>query len=272
MATTSSDKPERREMKVLAMGLPRTGSASMAKALEVLGFDDVYHGIKTIKSPRDWKILNRACDATFAHLPSYTGKPFSRDDWEELYGPYEATTDVAAVFGRHLVEVYPDAKVVLVIRDFDPWFKSINEGVLKALWNPAATFAINVIEPIIGSEAGPASRKLMLGLFRARDVDECRHNAKDAYDSHHRELREAVSPGQLLEYRMGDGWEPLCKFLGKPVPEGEFPWVNEAAELKKVTQQQMTENAIAALKKLTPWAVGVVVVGIGSWMWASGGA
>lgn len=252
-------------MKVLAMGLPRTGSASIAEALRILGYDGVYHGINALSSPADWTILSRACDATFPNLPTYTGKPFTKEDWEELYGPYEATTDVAAVFGRHLFEAYPDTKVILVIRDFDAWFRSIDEGVLSSLWGPMATVSANVIEPILGSVAGAASRKMMLGLFRAQSVEECRRNAREAYDRHHRELREAVPEGQLLEYRMGEGWEPLCEFLGKPVPDTEFPWVNEAAALKKVVMDRIKANAKAALKKVAPWVVGAGAVAAGTW-------
>ena len=254
-------------MKVLAMGLPRTGSASIAEALRILGYDGVYHGINALSSPADWTILSRACDATFPNLPTYTGKPFTKEDWEELYGPYEATTDVAAVFGRHLFEAYPDTKVILVIRDFDAWFRSIDEGVLSSLWGPMATVSANVIEPILGSVAGAASRKMMLGLFRAQSVEECRRNAREAYDRHHRELREAVPEGQLLEYRMGEGWEPLCEFLGKPVPDTEFPWVNEAAALKKVVMDRIKANAKAALKKVAPWVVGAGAVAAGTWTW-----
>ncbi|KAK7225340.1 hypothetical protein V2G26_013343 [Clonostachys chloroleuca] len=250
------------EMKVLAMGLPRTGSASLAEALEILGYDGVYHGVKAIDSPEDWKIFDRAADATFPVLPGYTGKGFTQEQWNELYAPYEATTDMASVFGTHLIKAYPDAKVVLTIRDFDKWFKSMDENVLQQLWSPAANFSINVIEPILGSRAGPASRKMMLGLFQAKNVDEARSKAREAYDRHHREIQECVPANQLLLYRMGEGWGPLCDFLGRPVPDVEFPRVNEAAALKAKIAEKVKRDMSSAALTLAPYVFGVGALGI----------
>ncbi|KAH7313590.1 hypothetical protein B0I35DRAFT_276090 [Stachybotrys elegans] len=258
---------ENREMKVLAMGLPRTGTASMAKALEILGYQGVYHGIKAIDTPQDWVVFSRAADATFPSLPTYTGKPFTQEDWEELYRNCEATTDLASVFGKSLTSTYPNAKVVLVIRDYDKWYKSIDEMVLKQLWGPLADFSVNYVEWVLGSQAGPASRKLMLGFFQAKDADEARRNARAAYDRHHKEIQEAVPQEQLLVYHLGDGWEPLCKFLDKPVPEGvEFPWVNEAEMLRKTITDKAKRDMTAAAMKLLPWVVGAGAIGAGSWM------
>lgn len=36
---------------------------------------------------------------------------------------------------------------------------------------------------------------------------------------------------QLLEFRVQEGWDPLCKFLGQPVPSQPFPMTNGKAEL-----------------------------------------
>ncbi|KAG8668413.1 hypothetical protein FPOAC1_007792 [Fusarium poae] len=205
---TDSTK-QKREMKVLSLGLPRTGSASMAEALTILGYKNVYHGTHTIDRPEDWAIMERACDASFTNLPSYTGRPFTREEWDELWGHCEATTDVASIFAPQLIKAYPDAKVILAIRDFEPWFKSVDQSVLQNLWNPIAQFSINVLEPILGSAMGRSARKQMLGLFQASTVEEARANARDTYDRHHRVIKEMVPEGQLLEYRMGQGWGPV---------------------------------------------------------------
>ncbi|KAL4724673.1 hypothetical protein ACLX1H_008115 [Fusarium chlamydosporum] len=244
--TDSTIKPKR-EMKVLSLGLPRTGSASMAEALTILGYKDVYHGIQAIDRNQDWMVMERACDASFPNLPSHTGKPLTREEWDELWGHCEATTDVASLFASQLIETYPDAKVILTIRDFEPWFKSIDKGVLQALWNPVAQFSISVLEPILGSAAGRTARKQMLGLFQAQTVEEAREKGRETWERHHRVIREMVPKDQLLEYRMGQGWGPICEFLDKPVPEQEFPWVNEAAELKKVVSAKIKRNLYSAV-------------------------
>ncbi|KAI5459191.1 P-loop containing nucleoside triphosphate hydrolase protein [Mariannaea sp. PMI_226] len=260
----SGGKPKR-DLKVLSLGLPRTGSASLCEALTILGYKDVYHGLKAIGTNEDWVILNRAADASFPVLPTYTSKPFTRDEWDEVFGHCEGVTDIGAMFAPQLIEAYPDAKVILVARDYDKWFKSINEGVLSTIWSAPAEFSVSYLEPMLGSFAGVASRKMILGLFQARNADECRANAREAYDRHHRVIREIVPPERLLEYRMGEGWERLCEFLGKPVPDAEFPWVNEAAALQKTIRDGIIGNLLAVVKMLGPWVFGATLVGAGAW-------
>ncbi|KAJ4045914.1 hypothetical protein NW758_006106 [Fusarium oxysporum] len=265
MSNTITPKPKR-DMKVLCLGLPRTGTASMAEALTVLGYKDVFHGLKILDDKEAWKNLERATDASFPNLPTYTGKPFTRQQWDEIWGECEATTDVASIYAPRLIETYPNAKVILVIRDFEPWFKSVDESVLKQLWNPIAEFSIKFVEPLLGSRAGPAARKQMLGLFQAETVEEARNNSRETYDRHHRVIREMVPKGQLLEYRMGQGWELICEFLDKPVPEKEFPWVNEAAELRRIVKEKVKSNIVDAAMVVMPWAGAAAALGAGYWM------
>ncbi|KAH6988237.1 P-loop containing nucleoside triphosphate hydrolase protein [Ilyonectria sp. MPI-CAGE-AT-0026] len=261
--STATPEPKR-EMKVLALGLPRTGSASIADALTILGYENVHHGIRAIDSVDDWKVINRAADATFPVLPTYSGKSFTRDEWDELYGSCEAGTDMAALFATQLIQVYPEAKVLLVVRDFDSWYKSYN-SVFDELWSFRADLAIDYAEPLIGYETGVASRKAILGFFDARNVDEARKNARMVYDRHYRQLQEMVPPEKLLVYRMGEGWEPICEFLDKPVPDLEFPRVNEAAALKEKMAKKIKSHITKAAMVLMPWVVGVVALGVGLW-------
>lgn len=104
MSSPTPTAGPKREMKLLSMGLPRSGTASITRALTILGFEDVHHGIKYSSRQRDWQILNRAADATFSNLPTYTGVPFTRAQWDELFGAHDATTDMAACFGMTLVD------------------------------------------------------------------------------------------------------------------------------------------------------------------------
>ena len=259
----------KREMRVLSLGLPRTGTASMAKALEILGYENVFHGLKIVEDQEAWQTLDRASDAEFPTLPTSTGKPFNHDDWEEIYGPYDATTDVASFFASSLIDSYPDAKVVLVIRDYDKWFRSFDEGIIQALWCRSAEFSIRYVEPVLNSVAGQASRKMTLGFLNAQGPEEGRRNAREAYDRHHEMIRKAVPPDQLLELQLGEGWERLCAFLGKPVPNVPFPRVNDAEALKQKIREVTIKNATRAATRIAPWLVGAVGVGAGAWIWAS---
>jgi hypothetical protein len=267
MADSSDTK---RDMKVLALGLPRTGSASIAEALTILGYKNVHHGIKAIDDPDSWKVLNRAADATFPVLPTYTGKPFTRAQWDDMYGSCEAATDMAALFAPQLISIYPDAKVILVIRDFDKWYKSYNT-VFTELWSFGADLAIDYAEPLIGYETGRASRKTVLGFFNASNVDEARRNARQVYDRHNRVVREMVPPERLLVYHMGQGWEPICDFLGKTVPDAEFPRINEAEALKEKMRVRIRAHLVAAARVVMPWVVTLVAVGVGLRMVATRG-
>jgi hypothetical protein len=256
-------------MKVLALGLPRTGSTSLAEALRMLGYDGVHHTSRAaFDHPADWEVLDRAADATFSCLPTYTGRPFTRAEWDEIYGPYEACTDAASMFGPELIAAYPDAKVVLVERDYDRWFASVFGSLVPLVWGPMANFSLRYIEPLAGSRGGAATRKMILGLFGAATPDEALQKARWAYDRHGSRIRDALAgqPDRLLVYRMGDGWEPLCRFLGRPVPDADFPWLNEAAALRRIAMDITTRNAAKAGRRLLPWLVGLAAVGAGFWM------
>jgi hypothetical protein len=44
-----------------------------------------------------------------------------------------------------------------------------------------------------------------------------------------------VPADKLLVYRAGDGWEPLCAFLGVPVPPEPYPRANSREEMTQRT-------------------------------------
>lgn len=56
-----------------------------------------------------------------------------------------------------------------------------------------------------------------------------RAKAKEKHWEHYEVVRRIVPRERLLEYKLGSGWEPLCNFLGKEVPDVEFPKVNDMA-------------------------------------------
>ncbi|KAK5992440.1 hypothetical protein PT974_05844 [Cladobotryum mycophilum] len=263
----SSQKPlAQREMKVLSLGLLRTGSLSMCEALRIIGYKDIHHAIHSIGTPRlnkEWEIIDRACDATFPTLPTYTGKPFTREDWDEVFGDFEGATDAASFFGHELIQAYPEAKVILVIRDFEKWNKSVN-GVIDIVYHPLVALS-RQFEKLTGSVVSKATFKSMQGLFEAQDEATMRKNTRRIYDRHNRRIQELVPPERLLVYKLGSGWEPLCEFLGKPVPDAEFPWVNESAALKSKMMEVYRKQLSDGVKVLIPWLIGAAGLGYASW-------
>lgn len=97
-------------------------------------------------------------------------------------------------------------------------------------------------------------------------MDEARSNARMVYDRHYRQVREIVPPEKLLVYRMGEGWEPICRFLDKPVPDVGFPWVNEVAALKAAISAKIKSYIAGAAMVLMLWVVGAVALGVGLWI------
>ncbi|TDZ31617.1 hypothetical protein C8035_v001849 [Colletotrichum spinosum] len=245
------------------------GSASITQALTILGYDGVHHGIQAITSPREWVLFSSAADSTFPTLPSYTGAPFPRDKWDSLFGAYEAVTDMGSFFALPLVAAYPDAKVILVERDVDAWFQSMDEAIFKTTWGWRADLVIDHLGPRWGLAGGRTLRKILLGFYGARGVDEMRAAARDRYRRHYAEVRAAVVPGErLLEFKLEDGWGPLCEFLGRDVPpDVPFPVANKRREhLDRVRTRQnrfLKLAVVVGLRRALPWVVGVGAVAAG---------
>lgn len=233
---------------ILCLGMAKTGTASLCAALRHLGLKKVHHGLETSigKEFRDeWRVLDRAADATFPNLPSYRGTPFSREEWDEVFGKYDAVSDIASFYGPALVKAYPDAKVILVERDIERWLESAD-----ALFRPASSDfhqrLVRAVERRTGSTAGHASLKFRMGWTGAKKPSDCLKNMRASYIRHYKEIKELVPKEQLLEYKLSEGWAPLCDFLGREVPDVEFPHVNDKVSYKEYTKKARD----AELKKL----------------------
>ncbi|KAI5360830.1 hypothetical protein Slin15195_G087460 [Septoria linicola] len=166
------------------------------------------------------------------------------------------------------MNAYPEAKVVLVNRDFDAWFPSFAHSVVTSgLWTPF-TNIIPYFEPLLDYCCLTYNRKLVLGYFNAKTPEEVLANAKGVYQRHYREIREhcASTGTPLLEMWIEEGWEPLAKFLGKDVPDEPFPFLNDKAEQQAVAKGHRTGALVkgaglALLYVMSP----MVVLGVAMW-------
>ncbi|KAK2027036.1 hypothetical protein LX32DRAFT_621465 [Colletotrichum zoysiae] len=266
--TESEQQAEDLSPKVLSLGMTRTGSASITQALTILGYKNVHHGIQAIGNPKDWEVFSRACDAFYPTLPTYNGKPFGRSDWDQVFGQCEGVTDMASFFAVPLVHAYPDAKVVLVERDVESWYASM-EAIFGTTWGWRADLIIDVFGRLMGLTGGLTIRKIMLGFYEARDAGEMRAKARDRYRRHYAEVRAAVAGDRLLDYDVKEGWEPLCAFLGKPVPDVPFPQANKRKEhvARVRAKQNMFLKAMGKkmLRMVVPWVLGSSAVAVGMW-------
>jgi hypothetical protein len=230
------------------------GTASMAAAYNILGMRP-HHALDMFDTPDQWKLFEKAADATW---PQTTGSgetgPFTRAQWDEIYGTYGAVTEIGAAFAQQLIEAYPEAKVVVVRRDFDKWWPSFRDGVAAPVYSLQGTFLLHCVLPILGNRGIAAMRKILGGFFGANSLAGIEKNARGTYDAYFESIKTLVPPERLLEYRLGQGWEPLCSFLGKEVPDVEFPFINEADALKQRQQQEVREINAKAWAKIKSWA------------------
>jgi hypothetical protein len=232
---------------VIHVGLWRMGTASMATAYNMLGLRP-HHALDMYDTPEQWALFEKAADATW---PSDdTTEAFTREQWDEIYGGYDAIVEIGGAFAEQLIKVYPDAKVVIVRRDFEKWYSSFCEGILDPVFSFQGTFLLWCVLPVLGNRAVAAMRKILSGFFGADSGPGIKANARNAYDEYFERITELVPPENRLEYRLGSGWGPLCAFLGRDAPAAEFPFVNEANALREVQQEQMKDVQDKARQKI----------------------
>jgi hypothetical protein len=183
------------------------------------------------------------------------GNLFTRSEWDELLGHCAAVTDMpCAMFWRELHDAYLDAKVILVERDEDKWYRSFVNAVVDVTFSPAARFNTYIVEPLLGTKLSPLTHTLLRNMFHASDAEGMKRNARPVYQQHYADIRKTILAEQRLDYQLGSGWKPLCDFLSKPVPDEEFPWVNETAELQKKIDEYVLKMR-SQLQKVMVWRV-----------------
>jgi len=197
-------------LKVIGAGLGRTGTMSLKLALEQIGFGPCFHMAELF--------VNQ--DRAPLWIEAAEGRP----NWEAIFKGFPATTDYpACIYWRELATAYPDAKVILTLRDAEKWFESaqatvFSEAMTKRIRSSPAPI-VKFFEQTVWKEFGDRihDRDFMIDLYE-------RHNAA---------VKAGVSKKRLLVYEVSEGWKPLCKFLGVDVPATPFPKVNSREELQQ---------------------------------------
>lgn len=199
--------------------------------------------------------------------PSSTStKPFTRQEFDQLLGNYRAVTDTPYChFGPELVRAYPDAKVILVERDMESWYQSFSGTVAAAILKGAPPPGAGKPDPAM-MHRGQLLKKSFFTAWGCEPTDSpeaIRSKVCARFRAHYAEVRRAARPGQILEYKLSDGWEPLCAFLGKPVPNVPFPRKNDKVEFWKQREGVRKRQVVRAAQGL---AVGVAMLLAGAAM------
>ena len=243
-------------MKVICAGLSKTGTKTLAKALRILGYTVYDYFEHESFHANEWLAI--LCE----------GKD---PDFIAMYRDVDAVTDLpAADWFQEIYEAFPDAKVILSLRDNEEvWVKSFSKQVeiLKTYGGFVNRVSLLWLRPILGVISAPSKAaetwkkstfvqlvvRVCYGSFNSKSTS----LFKKKYREHNERVQAVIPKERLLIYNVKQGWKPLCKFLECDVPEEEFPRENVAlsithqaisAELEEVKRKLFVALAICANK------------------------
>ena len=209
-------------LKVIGAGFPRTGTTSLKTALELLGFGPCCHMWELMKPEHAWRwpMLSRAVD----------GKPVH---WPTVYRGFKATVDSpGCFFWRKLVRAFPEAKVILTVRDAYDWQLSQQRGSAVGF----AQADRNRLDPVMSSTIGrmdaAIAREWGSSLERPPGMSAEQHT-REQFLRHAEIVKSEIPPERLLVFQVTEGWGPLCRFLDVDEPSTPFPRDNDLGDFAR---------------------------------------
>ncbi len=198
---------QKNTVKVVGAGLGRTGTTSLTKALGQLLDTHCYHMFEFMKHPEH---------ITFWRQAAAVGDT----DWKALFANYGAVVDwPVASYWYEVSQAYPDAIILLSVREPESWWGSANATIFKRMRESRPNPILDVVKQVFESRF-----TLDLG-----NRDAC----IAAFEAHYADVRARAPADRLLEWSPGDGWGPICEKLGVPVPTQPFPHANSREEFLK---------------------------------------
>lgn len=196
-------------LKVVGAGVGRTGTHSLKVALETLLGGRCHHMVEVFANAE-------------AEVPVWTAAVHGEQvDWHALLGGYNAQVDwPGASFWPELSEAFPDALVLLSVRDPDEWYRSATSTIFNGMSG--------------GAQGGDGWMGTMMELLADRFCANLTDRSAmiEAYERHNDRVRSTIPAERLLEWTPSDGWDPICKRLGVAVPDEPFPLTNTTAEFQ----------------------------------------
>lgn len=237
---------------VIGAGLGRTGTTSLKAALERLGFGPCYHMTELFQHPEHLEAWRAAA----------RGEPV---EWEGPLKDYRSTLDwPGAPFYAELMEAYPEARVILTVRDPDRWYESTLKTIYEmnaTVASPLFTLASWLVPPVrnIKRSVGIVDDLAWRTTFGGRFED--REHAISVFEEWNEEVKRRVPPEKLLVYDVKEGWGPLCEFLGVEAPEGEpFPHLNDTRIFRTRVRLILAATAIALVGGVSLAVLGPILL------------
>lgn len=195
-------------LEVIGSGLGRTGTKSLQTALNMLGVGPCYHMIEVFQDKE------RA-------MPQWIAASLGNPDWGAVFEGYRSSVDYpGAAYWRELADYYPKAKLIHTVRDPQAWVDSTQATIFRPGGVAMSAFAAG---GMMGDFFASFTRELT-GHLHDREW------LVDYFRRHTEAVKAAIPSDRLLIYEAGQGWGPLCEFLGRPVPEDPYPLENTRAE------------------------------------------
>lgn len=198
-------------LKVIGSGFGRTGTMSLKLALEALGFGKCHHMEEVYANP--WQV------------PYWQAAMRGETvDWHRLFADYGAAVDwPSAHYWRELADAYPEARVIHTVRSPQSWWESYSDTI-KDFLKIGVVQEEGIARDMSEWCARAIGEQTFGGEFTNRDA------GLQAFERRIKEVRAAVPEDRLLVFDVKQGWNPLCDFLGLPVPEATFPRSNDRSE------------------------------------------
>ncbi|XP_018652902.1 putative nad dependent epimerase/dehydratase [Schistosoma mansoni] len=222
---------------VIGAGLSRTGTLSMKKALEIIYSQPCYHGFELVTRKQcdiaKWQTLVDEVRTT--HCEEKIHRYLS-----EILVGYVAVTDVpSCAFYKELMSIYPNAKVVLTVRDKNDWLTSFRQVIMPKSDDPSKKqFEEAKRRAGVPVELDKLITDSMKLALQKDDLDfDDDVTLLECYEKHMKTFQENIPSERLLVHRFADGWEPLCRFLNVDIPANvPYPKTNQRSDLQKLSE------------------------------------
>jgi hypothetical protein len=193
-------------LQIIGAGLPRTGTSSLNRALEYLLNGRGYH--MTVIPGHPFNLGDEWDRALADDMP----------DWDKVFAGFTSAVDwPSSMFWRELSVAYPDAPVILSVRNSaETWVQSLEATILPV--------AREALAPDWSDGRGLLT---LFERFTGTEQWDDVATLKAAYERHNAEVRKTIPESRLVEWQAADGWLPICQALELPVPDVPFPWLNK---------------------------------------------
>jgi hypothetical protein len=216
---------------IIGAGYGRTGTHTLQGVFEDLGYGPTHHMIKVFK--------NREYDA-WTEIETDTNETRIQENLKQIMikGGYHSSVDYpSARHFKHLVKVFPKAKVILTIREnAQIWIKSARKSIfifhecrIKSIFEHKKFFMCTGIN-LLYALWPPywASTRMFDAMLTDHLGDMSDETLTKIYNQQIEDAKKFVPADKLLIYNVKQGWEPLCKFLGIDIPNKPFPQSNDS--------------------------------------------